>query len=74
MPQTEIVADRFHVMKQVNEELDSERKQTKKAAERQKNKTEKEKLLTGLKKSKYVLLRNEKDFKEEGKRKLEAIR
>ncbi|MGL4375021.1 MAG: transposase, partial [Microcoleaceae cyanobacterium] len=25
MPQAEIVADRFHVMKQVNEELDRER-------------------------------------------------
>lgn len=74
MPQAEVVADRFHIMKQVNEELDRERKQIKKAAEKQKNKTGKENLLTGLKKSKYVLLSQEKDLKEEGKTKLEVIR
>lgn len=62
MPQAEIVVDRFQVMKQVNEELDRERKQSKKAAESQKNKTEKAKILTGLKKSKYVLLSHEKDL------------
>lgn len=61
MPQAEIVADRFHVMKQVNEELDQERKRVQKeAAESCKGDKEKEKMLKGLKKSKYVLLRNEK--------------
>jgi transposase len=36
MPQAEIVADRFHVMKQVNEELDRERKKQKKVSEQEK--------------------------------------
>jgi len=29
MPSAQVVADRFHVMKQVNNELDAERKKTK---------------------------------------------
>jgi transposase len=37
IPQAEVVADRFHVMKQVNEELDRSRKKIKKAAEVLKN-------------------------------------
>lgn len=32
MPQAEVVADRFHVMKQVNEELEGARRKIKKAA------------------------------------------
>lgn len=74
MPEAEIVADRFHLMKQVNEELDRERRRVKSAAENRKEETEPEKMLTGLKKSKYVLLRNEEDLEEEGKEKLESIR
>ena len=33
LPDAEIVADRFHVMKQINNELDSQRKKEKKKAE-----------------------------------------
>lgn len=74
MPQAEIVADRFHVMKQVNEELDTKRKEIKKQVEKLKNKAEREKGLLALKKSKYALLKNEETLKESEKEKLESIR
>ena len=73
MPQAQIVADRFHVMKQVNEELDKARKEVKKEAIKIKNKKEKEKILEGLAKSKYVLLKNEENLKEEEKTKLKEV-
>jgi len=38
MPNAQIVADRFHVMKQINEELDRKRKKEKTAAEKIRNK------------------------------------
>lgn len=37
MPNAQVVADRFHVMKQVNDELDRQRKQQKREAEKNKN-------------------------------------
>ena len=74
MPQAEIVADRFHVMKQVNQELDTKRKEIKKQVEKLKNKAEREKRLLALKKSKYALLKNEETLKESEKEKLESIR
>ena len=73
MPQAQIVADRFHVMKQVNEELDKARKEVKKEAMKIKNKKEKEKILEGLAKSKYVLLKNEENLKEKEKTKLKEV-
>ncbi len=44
MPNANVVADRFHVMKQINEELDLMRKKQKRAASEIKNEVEKEKL------------------------------
>ena len=38
MPSAEVVADRFHVMKQINQELDEQRKAEKRAVEAQRNK------------------------------------
>ena len=38
MPSVEVVADRFHVMKQINQELDEQRKAEKRAVEAQRNK------------------------------------
>ena len=73
MPQAEIVADRFHVMKQVTDELDSARRKIKREAEKLKSKSQKEKILSGLKKSKYVLLKNEQDLKEDEKEKLKEV-
>jgi transposase len=47
MPQAEVVADRFDVMKLVNEELERARKKIKKAAEVLKNNSEKSRILSG---------------------------
>ncbi len=48
--QAEFVADRFHVMKQVNEELDRARKKIKKAAVASKDNSKKARILSGIKK------------------------
>ena len=55
MPNVCVVADRFHVMKQINQELDEARKKAKKEVEKIKNKQEKEKKLEVIKNSKYIL-------------------
>ena len=73
MPQAEIVADRFHVMKQVNDELDAARRKIKRATEKIKSKSQKETILSGLKKSKYVLLKNEEDLNETEQEKLKEL-
>jgi transposase len=72
MPNAQVVADRFHVMVQVNQELDSQIKQEKRQLENSlktaKSPTKKESyahVLERLKKSKYALLKNEKDLNEE---------
>ncbi|WP_013334870.1 ISL3 family transposase [Gloeothece verrucosa] len=72
MPQAEIIADRFHVMKAINTELDMKRKTIKKKAYTQKNKSEK--ILDALSKSKYALLKNEKDLTEIQKEKLKKVK
>ena len=77
MPSAEVVADRFHVMKQINQELDEQRRAEKRAVEAPKNKkqkAEKEAKLEVLKRSKYSLLKNEEDLTEPQKIKLEAIK
>jgi len=74
MPQAEIVADRFHVMKQVNDELDQARRKVKREAKNIKNKSKKEKLLQGLTKSKYVLLKNESELKYQEQEKLKEVK
>ena len=77
MSSVELVADRFHVMKQINQELDEQRRAEKRAVEAQKNKKqkgEKEAKLEVLKRSKYSLLKNEEDLTEPQKLKLEAIK
>ena len=74
MPQAIVVADRFHVMKQVNQELDRQRKKSRKEAQELENESEKEQLLSGLNKSKYALLKNEKDLTEKQRDKLEEVK
>ncbi|BAZ37775.1 transposase [Calothrix sp. NIES-4101] len=73
MPNANITADRFHVMKQVNEELDSMRKAEKKAAMSLEDKSEKAHKLEALSKSKYSLLKNQDDLNEKQKDKLESV-
>lgn len=45
MPNAQVIADRFHVMKQVTDELDKQRKQQKRQAEKLDSKLEKRELL-----------------------------
>lgn len=74
LPQADIVADRFHVMKLVNEELNRMRNSEKRGVNELKNKAEKAKLQAILKNSKYVLLKTEEHLEEEEKKKLEMIK
>ena len=70
MPNATVVADRFHVMKQVNEELDEHRKTEKRAVEKIRNKVEKERVLKGLTGRKYALIKNEEDLNKWAPRKM----
>lgn len=70
MAQAEVVADRFHVMKQVNEELDKERRQVRREAKKAKDEAK----LEVLKKSKYPLLKNESDLLEVEQEKMAVVR
>lgn len=74
MPNAQVVADRFHVMKQVNTELDNQRKKEKREAEKINSESDKEQILSGLKKRKYALLKNEDNLTEEQKDKLEEVK
>lgn len=81
MPNAQVVADRFHVMAQINKELDSQRKKEKRKVEdliktvkTSEEKAKHEQVLEELKKSKYVLLKNEKDLSEEQESKLIQIK
>ena len=73
MPNADVTIDRFHVMKQVNDELDATRKQQKKEASSLKNKLEKDRIFAELLKSKYSLLKNEDSLNERQKEKLKAV-
>ncbi len=61
------------MLKQVTDELDSARRKIKRETEKMKSKAKKEKILEGLKKSKYVLLKNEKDLEETEQEKLKEV-
>ena len=74
IPNAQIVADRFHVMKQINEELDNQRKKEKREIEKIKNKKQKEKKLETIKHSKYPLLKKKEKLNEMEKEKLESVR
>jgi transposase len=81
MPNAQVVADRFHVMMQVNQELDGQRKREKRqagnsveTAKSSQEKNKNEKILEGLKKSKYTLLKNEKDLTQEQIEKLAEVK
>jgi len=73
MPFAQVVADRFHVMKQVNDELDKQRKQQLTRQKKQ-NSIRGPELLAGLTKSKYALLKNEDSLNEQQLLKLEQVK
>ena len=81
MPNAQVVADRFHVMVQINKELDTTRKREKRNVENaikksktEQEKVEKEKILEGLNKTKYVLLKNGEDLNNGQKIKLNQVK
>ena len=63
-PDTTIVANRFHVMKRVGEELNKAIIKEKKATEQEKDKAEKERKKSVLHCSKYALLKPEENLTE----------
>lgn len=73
MPNAQVVADRFHVMKQINEELDTKRKQDKRAAKKIKNRRKRQDKLAGLTHSKYPLLKKKESLNNEEKAKIETV-
>jgi transposase len=62
LPLAEIVADRFHIMGQINDELDQARRKIKRESEKIKNKKEKEKIEAAMTHSKYALLKNAEEL------------
>jgi transposase len=74
MPNAQVVADRFHVMKQINEELDKERRKIKREIDKIEDKDEKEKKLEAITYSRYALLKNERNLNELQKEKLIEIK
>jgi transposase len=81
MPNAQVVADRFHVMTQINKELDTQRKKEKRNVEELIKKTklaadkvEYQQILEGLKSSKYPLLKNEDNLSEEQLNKLIQVK
>lgn len=74
MPKAEIVADRFHVIQQVNNELDAARRKLKREGKKLKKKSEREPVLNGITNSKYVLLKNESELTEKEQEKLEQLK
>ncbi|MGB5772438.1 MAG: ISL3 family transposase [Crocosphaera sp.] len=73
MPNAQVVADRFHVMTQINKELDSRRKQEKREADKIKNKKEREEKVRGIKNSKYPLLKKKEKLNETEEEKLNEV-
>lgn len=74
LPNAQVVADRFHVMKLVNQDLDAARKALGKANQEQTNEVEKRRIEAVLKQSKYALLKPEENLTLKQKAKLEDIR
>ena len=81
IPKAQVVADRFHVMIQVNKELDIQRKREKRTIEKeiklaksQKEKLEGKNILAGITASKYALLKNEKELNQKQKDKLAEVK
>jgi transposase len=74
LPNAEIVADRFHVMKIVNEELNATQNQIKKANESNPKPVDQARVIEALKQSKYALLKPEETLTERQKAKLDEIK
>lgn len=74
LPNAQVVADRFHVMKQINQELDASRKKEKRGAEAIKDKQIKLDTIEGITHSKYPLLKKKESLSDRDKEKLEDVK
>jgi len=74
LPNAEVVADRFHVMKIVNQDLNAARNALRKANEENSNEVERNRIKAALKQSKYALLKPEENLTQKQKDQLEEIR
>lgn len=74
LPNADIVADRFHVMKLVNEELNRARNAEKRAINQVKNKAKQEQLQGIINQSKYALLKPEERLTQKQKIKLARVK
>lgn len=74
MPNAEIVADRFHVMKVVNDELNKAIGAARKMAKETEDEAERERLKKVLSKSKYAILKPEENLTDKQKIKLNEIK
>lgn len=74
MPNAEIVADRFHVSKIINDELNKARIAEKKGLKDTEDKKERERLEDILKGSKYALLKPEENLTEKQSHKLSEVK
>ena len=81
MPNVQVVVDRFHVMVQVNNELDTQRKREKrqvidlsKKSKSPQRIAEYKEILDGINDSKYALLKNEESLNEKQKSKLMSVK
>lgn len=74
LPDADVVADRFHVMKIAGQDLDTAQKTDCKANEENSNEVEKSWIEAALKQSKYALLKPEDNLTEKQKAKLKEIR
>ena len=74
LPSADIVADRFHVMQLVNEELNRVKNAEKRAINEVKNQVKQSELQAVIKNSKYVLLKPEERLTQQQKIKLEEVK
>ena len=74
LPNADVVADRFHVMKIVNQELNKARNDLRLANEKNSSEVEKTRIEAALKQSKYALLKPEENLTDSQKSKLEEVR
>ena len=73
IPNATIVADRFHIMKVINDELNRARNTAKREVNKIENETERERLKQVLYKSKYALLKPKENLTEKQNLKLEEV-
>lgn len=74
LPNADIVADRFHVMKLVTEELNRARNTEKRAINELKDEAKKKKIQAVFKDSKYAVLKPQKQLTEKQKLKLKKVK